>query len=167
MDWHFGKYIEQLLDQKGGKKAGWHQSRLAEKAKLSDSYIGWIIRGETSGKKGPPNISIETIVALSKALGIKEQNLIDAYKGKEPDKTEDSLSLEGSLKDFLRHLPPSLIAEAMIEENGGENPDKPMNLLCQFPPRMVAEAIIQLEGKEKMRQLMDEALRRREERGQE
>ena len=80
MEWKFGKYIEKVVTERGISP-----NKLAIKMGISPSYIQYLIRGEASGKKAPPNPSIDLLLSLSKALDVPIQNLINAYQGKEPD----------------------------------------------------------------------------------
>lgn len=85
--WVFGEYLQRLIEKKGGKRAGWTQEYLGAKANVSQSYIAWLLNGETSGKDGPPKISIDTALGLSKALNVPVTNLILAYQGIDPDES--------------------------------------------------------------------------------
>lgn len=135
MSWKFGQYLEELLEAKGGRKAGWHPTRLAEKADLSVPYVRWLIHGEASGKKGSPTISVDTLIALSKALNEPEKNLLAAYKGQSPDEASNDNSKQ--------------ILDAIIQV-----------LLQNVPHKVFAEALLAVDGPEKVQQLMAEAKRR-------
>ncbi len=147
--WKFGQYLEQLLEQKGGRKAGWNQSRLAEKSKLSNPFIGWLINGETSGKKGTPSISLDTLISLSTALNVSESKLIAAYKGMDPDsvdsvKHDSQVAIQQSIGILLKTLTKDAI-NAMLQS---------------IDPKIMMDALIAHDGPEKVKALMAEARRR-------
>ena len=98
-----GEYIHRILDRKGGKSAGWHPSGLAKKAGISPGYMNYLIRGESSGKKGPPSPTIEMIFSLAKALGVSWEHLILAYDGIDPD-IEYTQEKIGDLDKFRREI---------------------------------------------------------------
>ncbi len=100
MKWFFGQYIDQLRVRKG-----WSKSQLAKETGLSTGYISWLIHGETSGKTNPPNLTIDTLLALSRALGISVEDLVIAYQGKDPlDEKTNGRSPMDLLEEALRLL---------------------------------------------------------------
>lgn len=135
MSWKFGQYLEELLEAKGGRKAGWHPTRLAEKADLSVPYVRWLIHGEASGKKGAPTISVDTLIALSKALNEPEKNLLAAYKGQNPNEPSNDNSkqtLNEILNVLLKNIPHQVFAEALLAVDG---PEKVQELLTEAKRR--------------------------------
>ncbi len=80
MKWKLGQYIEKIVTERGITP-----NKLAIKMGVSPSYVQYLIRGEASGKKAPPNPTIDILINLSKALNVPIQSLINAYQGKEPD----------------------------------------------------------------------------------
>jgi transcriptional regulator with XRE-family HTH domain len=78
--WQFGRYIQKLLEERD-----WTITKLASKAGMSHVYLGNLIRGENPNNGKQPKTSIDTLVALSKALKIPESKLLLAYKGIDPD----------------------------------------------------------------------------------
>ncbi len=78
-DWVFGRYLQFCLTQKE-----WSASKLAKKTGMSHSYIGALIRGGRSSDKQAPKLSVDTLIQLSKALSVPEENLLLAYKGIDP-----------------------------------------------------------------------------------
>lgn len=95
--WIFGDYIERIMLAKG-----LNVNRLAKLAGLSHVYVGDLIKGESRGKQ--PRPTIDTILALSKALNIDYNNLILAYRGFDPDKVEpkDIDKASDLVNDILR-----------------------------------------------------------------
>jgi len=83
--WFLGEYIQRLLERKGGKRSGWHASRLSQETGLAYSHIHYILTGEASGKKDAPSPSIDVFLKLEKALNVPIINLIVAYTGKDPE----------------------------------------------------------------------------------
>lgn len=77
--WFFAEYLRRLLAQKD-----WTANKLADKAGISHSFIGTILRGGRSNDKNPPKISVDTLIDLAKALKISEIELFLAYKGIDP-----------------------------------------------------------------------------------
>jgi transcriptional regulator with XRE-family HTH domain len=141
MTWQLGQYIEDILEKKGGKRAGWNQLRLAERSNISPGHIGYIIHGEAPGKKGPPNITIDTLIALSKGLGVPEYELIAAYKGEKPQQPSAETQVLGSVQSFIQSLP--------VEW-----------LTSRLDPKDLAMAFLQHDGPEKFKELVEEARRR-------
>ena len=116
MEWPLGEYISNLLHQRGGRLAGWTQSRLAKMSGLSATEISWIIRGEASGKKGTPNITVDTLLALSRALNVPDTALLAAYKGENPDIAlakweEESKVIRAAVSTVIGQLPMQTIAD--------------------------------------------------------
>lgn len=143
MNWKLGNFIQKQLEIRGGRRAGWHQSRLAELSGLSATQIGWIVHGETSHKKGPPALQVDTIISLAKALGLKEQVLIDAYKGKDPDIVDEpSEDVRQILAEFIKQLPNSFLVET-------KNPVE------------IFETLIAGKDKDKIQELCQESMRRK------
>ena len=81
MTWFLGKYLKRYMDKKG-----WNNSRLAQEAGLSPPYIGFILKGKDPRNNKPPAVSLDTVIALSDALGIDELSIMIAYQGMDPDK---------------------------------------------------------------------------------
>lgn len=108
MTWSFGEYIQKLLDQKG-----WSAARLAKETGLSHTYIGHLIKGEASGKPGPPSPTIDVLITLSKALNASEASLILAYQGKDPEQVGPDFKqhpdYKGAAKAFFASLPPEVV----------------------------------------------------------
>jgi transcriptional regulator with XRE-family HTH domain len=137
--WPLGKFISDTLEARGGRQNGWTQSRIAKTAKISSGHLSWIIHGEASGKKGAPDIGMDTLISLAKALNIKEQILIDAYKGSEPD-IPDSIEA---------------ISQQTLNEIIGV-------LMKNIPDQILAEALVAVKTPEKIQELLAEAKRRHE-----
>jgi transcriptional regulator with XRE-family HTH domain len=120
--WPLGKFISDMLEARGGRQNGWTQSHLAKSAKISTGHLSWIIHGETSGKKGSPDIGMDTLIALAKALSIKEQTLIDAYKGENPDLMHEAdlspKAVEELLAFIAKHTHAKVLSESFIAVNG-------------------------------------------------
>lgn len=120
--WYFGKYLESLLEQKGGRLAGWHKKRLADETGLAYSYISYLLSGEASGRKDPPSPSIDVFINLSKVLNVDIMDLILAYQGKNPEaeaKKETGTKYKQAVKAFLSALPEDDLVE-LIKGRGGE-----------------------------------------------
>ena len=92
--WNFGKYVSELLEGKG-----WSRNRLAKETRLSSGYVTWLLNGETSSKPNPPNLSIDTLLTLSKALNVHPMKLILAYEDKDPNTYTGS---DEKLQDLMR-----------------------------------------------------------------
>lgn len=92
MSWLFGDYLQALINEKD-----WTASKLARKAGLSHVYMSQLLRGEKTPGNKHTRISIDTITALAKALGVPEHNLMLAYKGIDPNLMSSTMSAEGGI----------------------------------------------------------------------
>jgi transcriptional regulator with XRE-family HTH domain len=146
MDWPLGAYVDQLL-----KERNWKNTDLARAAKLSDTYIGYLVRGYTSDKPNPPSISIDTLIALSKAFDIPEIKLIAAYKGKDPNNSQGGQQAESdkAIREILKISLSSLSSDEILTL-----------LLNSVPTEKFIQAIIRVDGPDKFRELLTEAKRR-------
>jgi len=95
MGWVLGDYVKKLLDERD-----WTAYKLSQKIHVSHSYVGAILNGGTAKDKNPPKISVDTLLALAKALKIPETNLLLAYKGIDPDESP----LVGEQFDFSNEV---------------------------------------------------------------
>lgn len=77
MTWKFGKYLQELMYEKG-----WKAADLARHSSLSHVYVRDLLRGETRQTGRPPKISVDILIALSDALKADITKLIDAYREK-------------------------------------------------------------------------------------
>jgi transcriptional regulator with XRE-family HTH domain len=121
MSWPLGRFIANTLQERGGKRAGWSQSRLAELSRLSTTEIAWIVNGEVAGKKGTPKISVDTLIALSKALEIPPATLISVYQGESPKIDQENnlqQTLDGILALLIKSMPDQVLAEALVSVRG-------------------------------------------------
>lgn len=78
--WFFAEYLRRLLEQRD-----WTANKLADRAGISHSFVGTLLRGGRSSDKNPPKISVDTLIDLAKALKVSEMDLLLAYKGIDPD----------------------------------------------------------------------------------
>lgn len=113
--------MKQILDEKG-----WKNTDLAKASGLTDTYIGYLIRGYTSSQPNPPNLTIETLIKLRKALNISYDELINAYQGKKVE--DEAVHLDEQLKEsligFISTLPPELVARSLIASKSKDDLDK-------------------------------------------
>jgi transcriptional regulator with XRE-family HTH domain len=78
--WFFSEYLRRLLEQRD-----WTANKLGDRAGISHSFVGTLLRGGRSSDKNPPKISVDTLIDLAKALKVSELDLLLAYKGIDPD----------------------------------------------------------------------------------
>lgn len=78
--WFFAEYLRRQLEQRD-----WTANKLADKAGISHSFVGTLLRGGRSSDKNPPKISVDTLLDLAKALKVSESELLLAYKGIDPN----------------------------------------------------------------------------------
>jgi transcriptional regulator with XRE-family HTH domain len=110
--WFFGRYIERLL----GKKQ-WNRSKLATEAKISTGHVSWLINGRTAGKNGPPEIGIEILIKLSRALQVSIDQLADAYQNIDPEQQVEKYEqahTEALFKAILENIPRKMILEYAV-----------------------------------------------------
>jgi transcriptional regulator with XRE-family HTH domain len=118
MHWPFGAYVDQLL-----KERNWKNTDLARATKMSDTYIGYLVRGYTADKPNPPSISVDTLISLSKAFNVSELKLLAAYKGKNPNAAEapsevSEETIQELLEVLLKHTQPQAFTNALLAVDG-------------------------------------------------
>lgn len=120
--WKFGEYIRSLLDEKE-----WKASTLAKKAGLSHVYVGSIIRGENPKTGKHPNLTIDTLQSLAKALNVPIELLIGAYLGRDPSSIRECSRAEAALKEALYQFFMEFVKSLYPEE-----PDVGKEILSRF-----------------------------------
>jgi transcriptional regulator with XRE-family HTH domain len=110
MNWKFGEYIETLLLQKK-----WSANRLSQELNMSPSYVQYLIKGYTTGKKDPPNPTTDVMISLSKTLNVPIFNLIEAYQGREPKTNNISRDALMIVRAILSSLPEEALIHCLQE----------------------------------------------------
>ena len=127
--------LREFIDKRQAE-LGLSQNQVAKMAGRSNTWLNRFMSGERK------DIKLDSLIALASALQVPESTLIAAYKGLEVDSEVESLTdSKKILMDVVKQIPGKMVFDAMSDDE-------------------IFKALLASKGEAKMRELMQEALRR-------